>query len=157
MHSDTNRPVQVTRQAMEVLCAHDWPGNVRELENAIERAVALCERGLITAEDLPPRLLASVKMTGPAAEAQMAATLPEVPDSALYPLHSAPASGPVPDGEGAGAESVLPMKQYLQKQEQVHLNRTIQQCGGNKEQAALLLGISMATLYRRLGGEDRES
>ena len=35
------QPFQVTRQAMEALCAHDWPGNVRELENAIERAVTL--------------------------------------------------------------------------------------------------------------------
>jgi DNA-binding NtrC family response regulator len=104
VHSDTNRPVQVTRQAMEVLCAHDWPGNVRELENAIERAVALCDRGLITAEDLPPRLLASVKMTSPAAGAQTAATLPEVPDSALYPLHSVPVSGPGPDEEQAGGD-----------------------------------------------------
>src|SRR5258707_1992065 len=38
----TNHPFQITRQAMEILCAHDWPGNVRELENAIERAVTLC-------------------------------------------------------------------------------------------------------------------
>jgi DNA-binding protein Fis len=49
------------------------------------------------------------------------------------------------------------MKLYLQRQEQVHLNRTIQQCGGSKEQAALLLGISMATLYRRLSGDDKEA
>jgi DNA-binding NtrC family response regulator len=157
VHSDANRPVQVTRQAMEVLCAHDWPGNVRELENAIERAVALCEGGLIKVEDLPPRLLASVRTTGLAAEGQMAATLPELPDSALYPLQPAPAAGPLPDGEQAGGEPILPMKLYLQRQEQVHLNRTIQQCGGSKEQAALLLGISMATLYRRLSGDDKEA
>src|SRR4051794_1106291 len=30
----TNRPFQLTRHAMAVLCAYDWPGNVRELENA---------------------------------------------------------------------------------------------------------------------------
>ena len=52
---------------------------------------------------------------------------------------------------------VLPLKAYLQRQEQIHLNRAIQQCGGNKEQAALLLGISIATLYRRLSGEDKEA
>jgi len=34
----SQRPYKVTRQAMDLLCAHDWPGNVRELENAIERA-----------------------------------------------------------------------------------------------------------------------
>jgi two-component system response regulator HydG len=30
-----------------------WPGNVRELENAIERAVVLCDASLIDVEHLP--------------------------------------------------------------------------------------------------------
>src|SRR5450755_1204709 len=33
--------------AKKALLAHTWPGNVRELENTIERAVALCEGGVI--------------------------------------------------------------------------------------------------------------
>ena len=69
-HPATTRPVQVTRQAMEVLCAHDWPGNVRELENAIERAVTLCEGEIIQAADLPPRLLASVRAASPLPDAE---------------------------------------------------------------------------------------
>src|SRR5580693_7849409 len=43
----SGQTVQITRQAMEVLTAHDWPGNVRELENAIERAATLCEENII--------------------------------------------------------------------------------------------------------------
>ncbi|AGP32721.1 sigma-54-dependent transcriptional regulator [Sorangium cellulosum] len=35
------------------LVAHRWPGNVRELENAIERAVVLCDETRIDAEHLP--------------------------------------------------------------------------------------------------------
>ena len=83
--------------------------------------------------------------------------LPAVPESALYPLRPAPAPGAAPDVGQAGEEPVLPMRTYLQRQELAHLNRAIQQCGGNKEQAALLLGISIATMYRRLGGEDKEA
>jgi DNA-binding NtrC family response regulator len=40
--------------AKKALLGHGWPGNVRELENAVERAVALAEGGLIQIEDLPP-------------------------------------------------------------------------------------------------------
>lgn len=36
----------------EMLSAYEWPGNVRELENVIERAVILCDRGRILAEDI---------------------------------------------------------------------------------------------------------
>src|ERR1700691_1235969 len=52
----SGQPVQIPRQAMEILSAHDWPGNVRELENAIERASTLCEDNIIQAADLPPGL-----------------------------------------------------------------------------------------------------
>jgi two-component system response regulator HydG len=42
-----------TDRARTRLRSHPWPGNVRELENAIERAVVLCETNLID-EDLLP-------------------------------------------------------------------------------------------------------
>jgi two-component system response regulator HydG len=40
-------------RARAKLVAHRWPGNVRELENAIERAVVLCEGPRIEEEHLP--------------------------------------------------------------------------------------------------------
>ncbi|MGI5863852.1 MAG: sigma-54-dependent transcriptional regulator [Myxococcales bacterium] len=42
----------ISAAAMDVLLAHSWPGNVRELENAIERAMVLCEGETITPEGL---------------------------------------------------------------------------------------------------------
>ncbi|WP_437808512.1 sigma-54-dependent transcriptional regulator [Sorangium sp. So ce1078] len=42
-----------TDEARAKLVAHRWPGNVRELENAIERAVVLCDETRIDAEHLP--------------------------------------------------------------------------------------------------------
>src|SRR5262245_6372941 len=60
-HPGIKRPLQLTRQAMESLCAYDWPGNVRELENAIERAATLCEDEIIRTLDLPSSLLAALK------------------------------------------------------------------------------------------------
>jgi len=40
-------------EAMRSLMAYPWPGNVRELENAVERAVVMCEGAQITVGDLP--------------------------------------------------------------------------------------------------------
>jgi two-component system response regulator HydG len=40
-------------RARERLKVHPWPGNVRELENAIERAVVMCEGPVIDEEHLP--------------------------------------------------------------------------------------------------------
>lgn len=38
--------------AMEALLSYRWPGNVRELQNSLERALILCDRKRITAQDL---------------------------------------------------------------------------------------------------------
>ncbi|MFO8083025.1 MAG: sigma 54-interacting transcriptional regulator [Desulfobacterales bacterium] len=42
--------------AIDMLMAYHWPGNVRELENCIERAILLCEEGVIHSYHLPPTL-----------------------------------------------------------------------------------------------------
>lgn len=42
--------------AIDMLIQYHWPGNVRELENCIERAVLLCEEGVIHSYHLPPTL-----------------------------------------------------------------------------------------------------
>jgi len=42
--------------AIDMLMEYHWPGNVRELENCIERAVLLCEEGVIHSYHLPPTL-----------------------------------------------------------------------------------------------------
>jgi transcriptional regulator with GAF, ATPase, and Fis domain len=46
----------LSRDARECLLAYPWPGNVRELRNAIERAILLCDGGLITRDHLPAPL-----------------------------------------------------------------------------------------------------
>jgi DNA-binding NtrC family response regulator len=145
---------QVTRQAMEVLCAHDWPGNVRELENAIERACALCEENIIHVKDLPPSLQ---KYIGTVSSDTIFETRSDVPPSnmvvlseSLYPLSiSSPQSTGSANSDAVAGE-VSSLKTFLRDQEVSHLNRALAVCGGDKEKAAELLGISLATLYRKL-------
>jgi DNA-binding NtrC family response regulator len=43
-------PLTFDPRARRAISLHDWPGNVRELENAVERAVILCDTGTITPE-----------------------------------------------------------------------------------------------------------
>ncbi len=46
----------------EALCAlagYRWPGNIRELENAIERAVLLCESERLRVPDLPAEVVSA--------------------------------------------------------------------------------------------------
>ena len=39
-----------------MLMAYHWPGNVRELENAIERALVVCDSQVLHGHHLPPSL-----------------------------------------------------------------------------------------------------
>ena len=47
---------RLSTPAIDMLMQYHWPGNVRELENCIERAVLLCEEGVIHGYHLPPSL-----------------------------------------------------------------------------------------------------
>ena len=47
---------RITTAAIDMMMAYHWPGNVRELENVIQRALLLCEDGVIRAHHLPPSL-----------------------------------------------------------------------------------------------------
>jgi Nif-specific regulatory protein len=46
----------ISNAALDLLSEYSWPGNVRELENAIERAVVVCDGFIIQAHHLPPAL-----------------------------------------------------------------------------------------------------
>jgi DNA-binding NtrC family response regulator len=63
---------------------------------------------------------------------------------------------PNPDAAPASQDPIVSLKNFMREQEQTHLNRALQHCGGDKEKAAILLGVSLATLYRKLSGEDKE-
>jgi len=146
--------MQITRRAVEALSAYHWPGNVRELENALERAIALCDGEIIQAHDLPPSLLAEIGFDIAKGE-DATATLPIPADGALFPLQTDRAPVNANDASGLN-RPVAPLKTFLRQQEQAHLDRALGQCAGDKEKAATLLGVSLATLYRKLSGEDKE-
>jgi DNA-binding NtrC family response regulator len=152
----TGRPFQITRRAVEALNAYTWPGNVRELENVLERAWTLCEGDLIRVADLP----ATVQATAPEASRVPPGRTDETrfsaaPESGGGPTTTSIESDAVskPGGLAPGPVMLGPLKDFLREQELNYLNRALTYTGGNKEKAAELLGISLATLYRKLAGE----
>ncbi|WP_293443034.1 sigma-54 dependent transcriptional regulator [Persephonella sp.] len=56
--------IDIDQEAIEILMSYEWKGNVRELENAIERAVVMCQQDIILPEHLPPRITKEYKHSG---------------------------------------------------------------------------------------------
>ncbi len=55
--NENNKEIKrLSTPAIDMLMGYHWPGNVRELENVIERAVLLCEEGVIHSYHLPATL-----------------------------------------------------------------------------------------------------
>jgi Nif-specific regulatory protein len=47
---------RISTPAIDMLMSYHWPGNVRELENALERAVLVCDGAVVHGHHLPPSL-----------------------------------------------------------------------------------------------------
>ena len=145
VHARTGLAFHVTRQAMQALAAHDWPGNVRELENAIERSCALSDTEVIKVDSLPPTVVAA----GRAQPLDQNMT-----DTKFFDLPEPEPS--LKNGKTAATNPAAPLvnlKSFMRDQELAYINRALAQAGGDKEKAAQALGVSLATLYRRLAEE----
>lgn len=158
-------PFQISRQCMALLEYHDWPGNVRELENALERACTLCDGNFLHVNDLPPSLHGYINLvSGDSSPDPRIGGQESSGNTAFMPNTSASAGGPnaqtksqaIATNEVASApgtnevQNVASLKAYIKEQEVSHINRTLSLTGGDKEKAAAILGISLATLYRKL-------
>jgi transcriptional regulator with PAS, ATPase and Fis domain len=162
-HLRTGKPFRLTQRALDTLTAYAWPGNVRELSNAIERALVLADTPLIRVRDLPPIVQ---KCAGPddGQEEQLAAETaapvganisPENPPGA-GPAGISPAGTPVQlDDIPVTAGTIIPLKKFIRDHEVNYLRQVLNRTNGDKEEAARLLDVSLATLYRKLA-EDGE-
>src|SRR3989454_10580468 len=75
----------ISQEAREHFLAYAWPGNVRELRNAVERALILCEGGLINPEHLP--WYAESTKTAPALSPAAPDPLAAQPTVEAFPAH----------------------------------------------------------------------
>jgi transcriptional regulator with PAS, ATPase and Fis domain len=112
----------IDHEAQSVLDNYNWPGNVRELENAIQHALAFAQDGRITKDTLPAKIVNTVEEG--------------LKSGVITSRH-----------EQYKGKS---LKMFLHDKEKEFLQRTIESVNGDKEKAANELGISLATLYRKL-------
>jgi two-component system response regulator PilR (NtrC family) len=121
-----DRPT-LSPRAMAALDEHDFPGNVRELENVLERAVALCEKGVIEVEDL--RLM------------------PKGASQAAAPVPVATPTGAPPDPSTLTGSSLV---DYVENLEREAIVKALQETRYNKTAAAKKLGITFRALRYKL-------
>ena len=129
--------------AAAALNKYFWPGNVRELENAVERACALCEAGMIRVSDLPPHVVRCVPL-GSRTQAQSVAARGPHPRAKLAVV------APVPDPDGSAFPVGRSLAEFIADQERLFIEETIRLNEGARDRAAQMLGISTATLYRKM-------
>jgi len=129
--------LRVSNAAMKSLMNYDWPGNVRELENCVERAVALGNGNLIDLSDLPPAI-AGMNSSGSRLASESAPEL--VSDLAASA-----------ESRSTGGAAAPPLSTTdLEDIERATIQRVFEQVKGDKALAGRMLGISRATLYRKL-------
>ncbi|WP_407311231.1 sigma-54-dependent transcriptional regulator [Desulfosporosinus sp. SB140] len=60
---DPSKSKKISSEAMKTLTHYNWPGNIRELQNAIERALIVCQGSEIQSIHFPKELLNSLEKT----------------------------------------------------------------------------------------------
>jgi len=127
---------EVSRAALDVICAGQWLGNVRELGHAIESAVLMTETDRIDIDDLPFN--------------HDDAT----PEAIGVPVDPMLPSGPMDLAEGAAnntsKEWPYSLDAVIREASKLALVRALQATEGNCHRAAELLGVSRYTVYRML-------
>jgi PAS domain S-box-containing protein len=114
---------RVSDETMALLMSYSWPGNVRELINALQFGSVQCSGEVLEARHLPP-------------EARQGGAVPLPPSLSAQALPSAQERAPAPRRKlKLTTEAVA---------------EALGQASGNKVQAAKLLGVGRATLYRFL-------
>ncbi|HEX4814944.1 MAG TPA: sigma-54 dependent transcriptional regulator [Nonomuraea sp.] len=113
-------PVSVTPGALAAVTQYPWPGNVRELRSAVDRAAALAGESPLDVKDF-----AGLARNGNG-------------------------NGHGPEA-GNGAPTLgLDLKSQVEAVERQAILRALEASGGNRRQAASLLGISLRTLFYKM-------
>jgi transcriptional regulator with AAA-type ATPase domain len=125
---ETSKAIRgITVKALRSLSEYAWPGNIRELEHEVRRLVYLCPEG----QAIESRMLSEHVV--------------------------APPRGEGAGGDGRGPTATLELQPNVDRLERRLIKEALARAGGNRTQAARLLGVSrngLAIKMQRLGIED---
>jgi DNA-binding NtrC family response regulator len=124
--------LQLSEEAVRVLERYPWPGNVRELENSIQRASVLATSNVLLPKDIPLGTATEEILPAAAGETREAFTMERAIEVLLSAAHADPAI------------QLLP---WLEREFTLHAMKKVR---GNQVKAAKLLGITRATLRKRI-------
>jgi len=125
---------------MTMLCAFDWPGNVRQLENAVFRAVVLCDGDSLRPLDFPQISGQMPDVTSRSEAVKARAPVPMAADYAGSAQSSSPVAIKDKDGE---LRSLTQIERDL-------LQYAIEFYDGHMSEVSRRLGIGRSTLYRKV-------
>lgn len=113
--------VTISPEAQQFMSKHPWPGNIRQMRNALRFALAVNESGTVGMSDLPNEL------TSPPAPSRLRPTITE-----------------------ESVESQFPSLKPMQKLEMEAMLNALKNNKWKISRAADELGISRATIYRKM-------
>ena len=130
-------PKSISRDAQAAIEAYEWPGNVRELENVIQRALVMAKGPAISTLHLPPEVIGRQALSSRAGSPSTAtsATSDDLP-TLVHALFQWARNDP--------------KRKLIPAVERELVVEALKETKGNQVQAAKLLGITRATLRKRI-------
>lgn len=150
--NEANRLITgISGDALALLRAYDWPGNIRQLENAVLRAVVLCEGDTLTVEEFPQirAQVEGIDLSGHPEPDEDGLMLREDIDQPT----KAPSAGDNEADEFASALQMLDRRGNVRSLSDVEYDLilfAIEHYQGQMSEVARRLGIGRSTLYRKL-------
>ena len=165
---------EISKEAINLLTHYNWPGNVRELENVLHSASVISKGKRILTKDLPHTLVERVEVstensveTAGSVEGLDSSKSPSAPvakENHHQSSHELPSFGKSTDSLSAPS-SISSDEAYdiayasarttteinlLEIVEKEMIQRSLKESGGNQVKASAMLGITRATLRKRI-------
>jgi two-component system nitrogen regulation response regulator GlnG len=157
----------ISSEAMAVLSKYPWPGNVRELENLIYRSAVMAQSDTILIKDLPQELISAVGGADLPVPAEPSDDIvsdiegrAQFVGSVEVPHEEARIGG---DFVGLAGEPFAEVYKQLREEhgtnilehaEREIIRRTLEEVAGKQVKAAEILGMTRATLRKRIDQYD---